>query len=102
MAGQTPGAGEESIAELISLDAAALVASARVPEALAPTMAAHLDARMGQAILRLYRSAMQPAMRELGEAAGIRRAHTRPHRRRDGRRVRSLGDGARRRGGSRC
>ena len=65
---QTPGAGEESIAQLIALDAAALVASARVPEALAPTMAEHLDERMGQAILRVYRSAMQPAMRELGEA----------------------------------
>ena len=65
---QTPGAGEESIAQLIALDAAALVASARVPEALAPTMAEHLDERMGQAILRVYRSAVQPAMRELGEA----------------------------------
>ena len=99
---QTPGAGEESIAQLIALDAAALVASARVPEALAPTMAEHLDERMGQAILRVYRSAVQPAMRELGEAAGIRRAQTRPDHRRDGRPVRSVGDGPRRRGGSRC
>ena len=65
---QTPGAGEESIAQLTAVDAATLVSSARVPKALAPTMAEHLDERMGQAILRVYRSAVQPAMRELGEA----------------------------------
>jgi pimeloyl-ACP methyl ester carboxylesterase len=65
---QTPGVGEAAIAQFIAVDAATLVAGARVPEALAPTMAAHLDDRMGWAILTLYRSAVQPAMRQLGEA----------------------------------
>jgi pimeloyl-ACP methyl ester carboxylesterase len=60
--------GEASIAEIIALDGDALVAAFGVPPALAPTMAEHLDARMGRSILAVYRSAVQPAMRELGDA----------------------------------
>jgi pimeloyl-ACP methyl ester carboxylesterase len=72
---QTAGAGEKSIAKITALDAAQLEAAFGVPAALAPNMAAHLDADMGDAILKVYRSAVQPAMRELGDqlAAADRR-----------------------------
>ena len=72
---QTEGAGEESIAGIIALDGEALGAAFGVPAALAPNMSANLDEIMGTAILRVYRSAVQPAMRELGDqlAAAERR-----------------------------
>ena len=38
-----------------------------VPPGLAPTMADHLDEVMGASILAIYRSAAQPALRELVE-----------------------------------
>ena len=41
-----------------------------VPPGLAPTMADHLDEVMGASILAVYRSAAQPAMRELAEELG--------------------------------
>jgi pimeloyl-ACP methyl ester carboxylesterase len=74
---QEEGAGEESIAGIIALDSDQLAAAFGVPAALAPDMAEHLDAAMGDAILRVYRSAVQPAMRDLGDqlaAADRRRA----------------------------
>lgn len=65
---QTEGEGEASIQQIIEMDADALVSGFGVPPKLAPTMAKNLDARMGEAILRVYRSARQPAMRDLGDA----------------------------------
>lgn len=72
---QTPGDGEESVAQLIALDADQLEAALRVPAKLARSLADHLDSEMGLAILEVYRSASQPAMRELGDqlAAADRR-----------------------------
>jgi pimeloyl-ACP methyl ester carboxylesterase len=72
---QTPGEGEQSVAGLIALDAAQLEALVGVPPRLAADMAEHIDADMGRAILALYRSAAQPALRQLGDelAAADRR-----------------------------
>jgi pimeloyl-ACP methyl ester carboxylesterase len=72
---QTAGAGEKSIAKITALDSGQLEAAFGVPAKLAPNMAAHLDGDMGDAILKVYRSAVQPAMRELGDqlAAADRR-----------------------------
>ena len=63
---QRPDEGEASIAQIIEMDADALVSGFGVPSKLAPTMAKNIDDNMGQAILNVYRSAKQPAMRELG------------------------------------
>ena len=72
---QSAGAGEKSIARITALDGGQLEGAFGVPAKLAPNMAAHLDADMGEAILKVYRSAAQPAMRELGDplAAADRR-----------------------------
>jgi len=72
---QTADEGEKSIAKIIALDGEQLERAFGVPAKLAPNMADHLDADMGHAILRVYRSATQPAMRELGDqlAAADRR-----------------------------
>jgi pimeloyl-ACP methyl ester carboxylesterase len=72
---QTPGDGEQLVAAMIALDGAQIEAAFGVPAALAHDIADHLDADMGQAILQVYRSAVQPAMRELGDqlAAADRR-----------------------------
>ena len=72
---QTEGDGETAVASMIALDGSQIEAAFRVPEALASSIADHLDADMGRAILKLYRSAAQPAMRELGDqlAAADRR-----------------------------
>jgi pimeloyl-ACP methyl ester carboxylesterase len=72
---QTADEGEKSIAEIVALDGDQLASAFGVPAKLAPNMAEHLDEEMGRAILRVYRSAAQPAMRELGDqlAAADRR-----------------------------
>jgi pimeloyl-ACP methyl ester carboxylesterase len=72
---QTPGDGEQLIEAMIALDGAQIEAAFGVPAALAHDIADHLDADMGRAILQVYRSAVQPAMRELGDqlAAADRR-----------------------------
>jgi pimeloyl-ACP methyl ester carboxylesterase len=72
---QTEGAGEASIAEIAALTGEQIAATFGVPTRLAPNMAEHLDATMGDAILRVYRSAVQPVMRDLGDqlAAADRR-----------------------------
>lgn len=72
---QTAGEGEASIEQIIAMTPDELVSGFGVPQALAPTMAENLDARMGEAILRIYRSAKQPDMRQLGDklAASERR-----------------------------
>ena len=64
---QRPGEGEAAVEVLIGLPAEVLVAVVGVPELLASAMAAGLDETMGEAILALYRSAAQPAMRQLGD-----------------------------------
>ncbi|MEA2171800.1 MAG: hypothetical protein QOF76_5100 [Solirubrobacteraceae bacterium] len=65
---QVEGDGEASIEQIIALDGDALGAAFGVPAGLAHVMAEHLDERMGASILAVYRSAVQPAMRELGDA----------------------------------
>lgn len=72
---QTAGEGETSIAGLIALDGDQLGGALGISAKLAGNMADHIDEDMGQAILKLYRSAAQPAMRELGDqlAAADRR-----------------------------
>jgi pimeloyl-ACP methyl ester carboxylesterase len=58
---QTPGEGEALIDGMVGAslaDRAALLAAVGVPEDDAPAMAEHLDVTMGQAILALYRSAV--------------------------------------------
>ncbi len=72
---QTAGEGEQSIAAMIALDGRQIEAAFRIPATLAANIADHLDAEMGQAILKVYRSAIQPEMRELGDqlAAADRR-----------------------------
>jgi pimeloyl-ACP methyl ester carboxylesterase len=72
---QTEGEGEQSIAQLIALDCDQLAAVLGVSTELAADMADHIDSEMGRAILTLYRSAAQPAMRQLGDqlAAADRR-----------------------------
>jgi len=59
--------GEASIAQIIKMTGDDLVKLFGVPPGLAPTMADHLDEVMGASILAIYRSAAQPAMRELAE-----------------------------------
>jgi pimeloyl-ACP methyl ester carboxylesterase len=68
---QTAGEGEKSIARMIALDAGQIEAAFGVPAKLAANMADHLDPDMGRAILKLYRSAVQPAMRELGDQLAV-------------------------------
>jgi pimeloyl-ACP methyl ester carboxylesterase len=58
---QTPGEGEALIDGMVDAtpeDRAGLLMAVGVPEAHAPEMAQHLDRTMGQAILALYRSAV--------------------------------------------
>ena len=61
--------------QIVALTGEQIAATFGVPERLAPNMAEHLDAAMGEAILRAYRSAAQPVMRQLGDqlAAAERR-----------------------------
>ncbi|MBB4685860.1 alpha/beta fold hydrolase [Amycolatopsis jiangsuensis] len=66
---QTPGAGEESVAGLLggSLEQrTARMVSRGIPEPVAERLAAAQGPEMGQAILTLYRSMVQPVMAELG------------------------------------
>ena len=72
---QTPVVGEEMVAGLVALspsDRAAAFAGLGMTAAIAASVSAGVDEEMGRCILSLYRSASQPAMRELGEqlAAG--------------------------------
>ncbi|MDH3686114.1 MAG: alpha/beta hydrolase [Myxococcales bacterium] len=67
---QTPNVGEQAIGGLIGGSAeerSALMAGLGLPADVAATVAAGQDAEMARCILGLYRSAAQPAMRELGE-----------------------------------
>ncbi len=67
---QTPGAGEEAIAFMLSLSAAEraeVFADLGLPADTALSMAEAFDDDMGRCILVLYRDAAQPAMTELGD-----------------------------------
>jgi pimeloyl-ACP methyl ester carboxylesterase len=67
---QTPGAGEEFVANMLaapSLDRAAIYESIGITADVAAELADAYDADMGRCVLALYRSAAQPAMAQLGE-----------------------------------
>ena len=66
---QTPGTGEEAVGLLTRMektDLAAVLQSLGMNESIASAVALHVNDEMGRCILSLYRSAAQPAMRELG------------------------------------
>lgn len=70
---QTPDAGEEYVAAMISgisEERIAAVAAMGVGPEVAPALVAAQNADMGAAILRLYRSAAQPVLAEAGVALG--------------------------------
>jgi pimeloyl-ACP methyl ester carboxylesterase len=76
---QTPGAGEEAIKQMQQLPLEARVAQFQglgMSEAAAKSCAAAANEDMGKAILTLYRSAAQPAMKQWGE--GLPKAKARP------------------------
>lgn len=79
LAWQTPDVGEAMIAGLIELsveDRTDAFVGLGMPVDVARSVAAAVNADMGRCILTLYRSAAQPAMRELGD----RLAAAGPHR----------------------
>ncbi|WP_224391159.1 alpha/beta fold hydrolase [Pseudonocardia sp. ICBG1293] len=62
---QTPGDGEHAVAQLVGApvaERAAALVGLGIPEPIAGEVAAGQDERMGEAILSLYRSAVQPAL----------------------------------------
>lgn len=61
---QTPGVGEQAVQQL--LGRTGWLVGAGVPQDVADRIAAGQDADMARAVLRLYRSAAQPAVAELG------------------------------------
>ena len=68
---QTPGAGEEYVAAMLSgtpEERIAAVSAMGVGPEIAPALVAAQNADMGAAILRLYRSAAQPVLAEAGVA----------------------------------
>ncbi len=69
---QTPEIGEQAIAALTGgnpEERSAILAGLGLPAEVASSIAAAQDDEMARCILGLYRSAAQPAMRELGERA---------------------------------
>ena len=77
---QTPEAGEAAVAKMTDPDLGARRADNLVAAGMEATTAARvasgMDAAMGECILRLYRSAQQPVLAELG--SGLEVAATRP------------------------
>ncbi|MGW7353411.1 alpha/beta fold hydrolase [Streptomyces sp. NPDC054784] len=75
---QTPGKGEEAVAEQFGSTEALLriLRDRGIPEETARRVAEGLDADTGRAVLTLYRSAAQPVMARLGE--GLERAARTP------------------------
>jgi pimeloyl-ACP methyl ester carboxylesterase len=75
---QTPGVGEQVIAAMVAQSAeerAAFLAGAGMNPVIAERVAPGIDGVMGECLLRLYRSAVQPVLAELGknlEAAAAR------------------------------
>ena len=67
---QTPDAGEEAIAAMNATptpDRVAMFESLGMTADVAAAVAAEVDEQMGECVLRLYRSAAQPALAELGK-----------------------------------
>jgi pimeloyl-ACP methyl ester carboxylesterase len=76
---QTAKVGEEAVAQMASMPAegrAQRFESLGMTKAIAQKVAAGANKELGRAILALYRSAAQPAMRDLG--AGLPRAAAKP------------------------
>ena len=76
---QRPGAGEDAVAAMLAAPAAARAAGyvqRGMSAAVAALVAAGFDATMADCILKLYRSAAQPAVAQLG--AGLEAAAARP------------------------
>lgn len=76
---QTPQAGEQAVAQGRNMrveERAQRYESLGMTEAIARKVAAGANAELGRAILALYRSAAQPAMRDLG--TGLPRAAAKP------------------------
>jgi pimeloyl-ACP methyl ester carboxylesterase len=74
---QTPGAGEQAVAGMVAapVDArAAQFQSIGMSADVARRVSAAVDESMGRCILALYRSAVQPAMSNWGQAIGSARA----------------------------
>jgi len=69
---QTPGAGEQAIAEMVAAPAsfAAVLVSFGMTGQVAEAVTAAIDEDMGACVLGLYRDAAQPALAELGKMAG--------------------------------
>jgi pimeloyl-ACP methyl ester carboxylesterase len=66
---QTAGVGEEAIGMLTHMgkaELAGVLEGLGMTHDVAPEVAIHVDVEMGRCILHLYRSAAQPAMRDLG------------------------------------
>ncbi len=71
---QTPGAGEESIAEMVAApteDLTALYEALGMSFDVAAAVAAAVNADMGACVLGLYRDAAQPALADLGRNADV-------------------------------
>ena len=67
---QTPGAGEEAIAGMLEAPREgrlAMLATLGIPEDVARAIAQAQGPEMGRCVLSLYRSAVQPVMKQLGE-----------------------------------
>lgn len=76
---QTPGAGEENIAGMAAApasDIAALYKGLGMSSTTAAAVAEHVNEAMGDCVLKLYRSAAQPALAEAGR--GIEALTVRP------------------------
>lgn len=76
---QTPGVGEQAIAALVAQSAqekATFLAGAGMNPVIAERVAPGIDEAMGRCILRLYRSAVQPVLAELG--GNLKAAAARP------------------------
>ena len=66
---QTPAVGEQVIAAMVDtalVDRTKMLVDLGIPAATAADIAPAMDATMGECVLRLYRSAVQPAMSQLG------------------------------------
>lgn len=67
---QTPGLGEEVIPQMFGLppgEAIEILTEFDIPVASARSLARHMDKRMGDCVLKLYRSGAQPEMERLGQ-----------------------------------
>lgn len=73
---QTAGVGEEAVGmftHMDKVDLAGVLQSLGMTGAIATEVAAHVNPEMGRCILHLYRSATQPAMRDLGALLATKR-----------------------------